>query len=218
MIDILIIIAMLLAFYIGYRRGFIVSLIHLVGIYLATLIAPTIAEPIGSMFMGDNKYLAFIAGFFLVVAAAILILWFVAPILGKFIMFLNPFKKLDKILGGVLNFVVMLVVTAGLFAAFDYANISSHPNVDTITAYVNEKVNSGERITQADVMAFANGDVATMRKIFKPRFVDYETLDSSTFFNALANFGRAITPSLESLNESVCKEAKEGINKETFLN
>jgi uncharacterized membrane protein required for colicin V production len=217
MIDILVIIAMLLAFYIGYRRGFIVSLIHLVGIYLATLLAPTIAEPIGSIFMGDSKYLAFIAGFFLVVAAAIFILWFVAPILGKFIMFLNPFKRFDKILGGVLNLVVMLVVTAGLFAAFDYANISNQPDIEKISAYVESKAMDGEGISEDDIMAFANGDVETMRKIFKPRFVDYETLDNSTFFNPLASFGRAITPSLDGLNDLVRSEAKDGISKNILL-
>ena len=72
MLDIIVIIAMLLAFYIGYRRGFIVSLIHLVGIYLATLLAPAIAEPIGSIFMGDSKYLAFVAGFFREVSVQLL--------------------------------------------------------------------------------------------------------------------------------------------------
>ena len=217
MIDILVIIAMLLAIYIGYRRGFIVSLIHLVGIYLATLLAPAIAEPIGSMFMGDNKYLAFIAGFFLVIAAAIFILWFAAPILGKFIMFLNPFKRFDKILGGVLNLCVMLVVTSGLFATFDYANISNQPDIKKISAYAEQRVSSGEGITTEDIKAFANGDIEMMRKIFKPRFVEYETLDSSTFFNPLASFGRAIAPSLDGLNNLVRNEAKESISKDVLL-
>lgn len=216
MLDIIVIIAMLLAFYIGYRRGFIVSLIHLVGIYLATLLAPAIAEPIGSIFMGDSKYLAFVAGFFLVVAAAIFILWFVAPIIGKLIL-LNPFKRFDKLLGGVLNLVVVLVVTAGLFAAFDYANISNEPDVEKISAYVDEKIEDGEGVSKEDVLALANGDITTMRMFFKSRFVDYETLDKSTFFNSLASFGRAIAPSLDGLNELVRNEAKAGIKSEMFL-
>lgn len=216
MLDIIVIIAMLLAFYIGYRRGFIVSLIHLVGIYLATLLAPAIAEPIGSIFMGDSKYLAFVAGFFLVVAVAIFILWFVAPIIGKLI-FLNPFKRFDKLLGGVLNLVVVLVVTAGLFAAFDYANISNEPDVEKISAYVDEKIEDGEGVSKEDVLALANGDITTMRMFFKSRFVDYETLDKSTFFNSLASFGRAIAPSLDGLNELVRNEAKAGIKSEMFL-
>ena len=216
MLDIIVIIAMLLAFYIGYRRGFIVSLIHLVGIYLATLLAPAIAEPIGSIFMGDSKYLAFVAGFFLVVAAAIFILWFVAPIIGKLI-FLNPFKRFDKLLGGVLNLVVVLVVTAGLFAAFDYANISNEPDVEKISAYVDEKIEDGEGVSKEDVLALANGDITTMRMFFKSRFVDYETLDKSTFFNSLASFGHAIAPSLDGLNELVRNEAKAGIKSEMFL-
>ena len=216
MLDIIVIIAMLLAFYIGYRRGFIVSLIHLVGIYLATLLAPAIAEPIGSIFMGDSKYLAFVAGFFLVVAVAIFILWFVAPIIGKLI-FLNPFKRFDKLLGGVLNLVVVLVVTAGLFAAFDYANISNEPDVEKISAYVDEKIEDGEGVSKEDVLALANGDITTMRMFFKSRFVDYETLDKSTFFNSLASFGRAIAPSLDGLNELVRNEAKAGIRSEMFL-
>ena len=64
MIDILVIIIMLLAFYFGYRRGFIVSLVRLILLYLATLFAPSVAEPLGAIFL-DNKFLAFVAGFFL---------------------------------------------------------------------------------------------------------------------------------------------------------
>ena len=114
MIDILVIIIMLLAFYFGYRRGFIVSLVRLILLYLATLFAPSVAEPLGAIFL-DNKYLAFVAGFFIVIILAMLVLKLLSPLIDK-LADLSPFKTLDKILGGVLNFGLVLMIVSGLFA------------------------------------------------------------------------------------------------------
>lgn len=213
MIDIIVIIAAIMAFYTGYRRGFIVQLISLVGLYIAVLLAPTIAKPIGSIFI-SNEYMAYVAGFFLVLAVALFIMWFAAPLIGKLI-FWNPFERLDALMGGVLNLVVMIIVTSALFAAFDYANISSKPKMESINEYVVENVGSGD--IEAKVKALADGDIETMRKFFEPRFVEYETLESSALFDPLAGFGRFIAPSMDGFNKTMREEAKESINEQVFF-
>lgn len=213
MIDIIVIIAAIMAFYTGYRRGFIVQLISLVGLYIAVLLAPTIAKPIGSIFI-SNEYMAYVAGFFLVLAVALFIMWFAAPLIGKLI-FWNPFERLDALMGGLLNLVVMIIVTSALFAAFDYANISSKPKMESINEYVVENVDSGD--IEAKVKALADGDIETMRKFFEPRFVEYETLESSALFDPLAGFGRFIAPSMDGFNKTMREEAKESINEQVFF-
>lgn len=215
MLDIIIIIAALLSFYVGYRRGFIAQLINLVGLYLAILLAPVLAEPVGSIFFG-NEYLAYVAGFFVVLAVAMLLMWFISPIVSK-LLFWNPFKGLDAILGGVLNLVVTIIVASSLFAAFDYANINtSKPNVEKIGEHV---INNAPSVDpKSDALALANGDIKTLRKFFKPRFVEYETLESSALFDPLAGLGRAITPSLGGFKDQVRDEAKGAINEQIFFN
>lgn len=211
MLDIIIIIAAILSFYVGYRRGFIVQLISLVALYVAILLAPSIAEPIGSIFMGsDAQGIAFVAGFFLVVAISMMVVWFVAPLIGKLI-FWNPFKKFDALAGGLLNLVVSFIIASAIFAAFDYANIGE-PNIDAI----NEKII--EDISMADKMeSLADGDIESLRTYFKPRYVEYETLESSAFFDPMASFGRFITPSMDGFNESMRDNAKSAINKKILL-
>ena len=211
MLDIIIIIAAILSFYVGYRRGFIVQLISLVALYVAILLAPSIAEPIGSIFMGsDAQGIAFVAGFFLVVAISMMVVWFVAPLIGKLI-FWNPFKQFDALAGGLLNLVVNFIIASAIFAAFDYANIGE-PNIDAI----NEKII--EDISMADKMeSLADGDIESLRIYFKPRYVEYETLESSALFDPMASFGRFITPSMDGFNESMRDNAKSAINKKILL-
>lgn len=214
MLDIIIIIAAILSFYVGYRRGFIAQLINLVGLYLAILLAPVLAEPVGSIFF-DNEYLAYVAGFFVVLAVAMLLMWFISPIVSK-LLFWNPFKGLDAILGGVLNLVVAIIVASSLFAAFDYANINtSKLNEEKIVEHVinNASNNASSADIKSDALALANGDIKTLRKFFKPRFVEYETLESSALFDPLAGLGRAITPSLGGFKDQVRDEAKGAINE-----
>jgi uncharacterized membrane protein required for colicin V production len=214
MLDIIIIIAAILSFYVGYRRGFIAQLINLVGLYLAILLAPVLAEPVGSIFFG-NEYLAYVAGFFVVLAVAMLLMWFISPIVSK-LLFWNPFKGLDAILGGVLNLVVTIIVASSLFAAFDYANINtSKLNEEKIVEHVinNASNNASSADLKSDALVLANGDIKTLRKFFKPRFVEYETLESSALFDPLAGLGRAITPSLGGFKDQVRDEAKGAINE-----
>jgi uncharacterized membrane protein required for colicin V production len=213
MLDIIIIIAAILSFYVGYRRGFIAQLINLVGLYLAILLAPVLAEPVGSIFF-DNEYLAYVAGFFVVLAVAMLLMWFISPIVSK-LLFWNPFKGLDAILGGVLNLVVTIIVASSLFAAFDYANINtSKPNAEKIGEHIYSCASEKETAAdlKSDALALANGDIKTLRTYFRPRFVEYKTLESSALFDPLAGLGRAITPSLGSFKNKVRDEAKENID------
>ncbi len=206
MIDIIVIIVMLLAFYFGYRRGFIVSLVRLILLYLATLFAPSVAEPLGALFL-DNKSLAFVVGFFIVIILAMLVLKLLSPLIDK-LADLSPFESLDKILGGVLNFGLVLMIVSGLFAAFDYANIGTL-NITKATTYIADNNSVGD---VADMLTdLVEGDVETRRQICDARFVDYETLDDSFFFNPLAEMGRTITPTLDELEEAITKEAKDSI-------
>lgn len=211
MLDIIILIAAIVSFYIGYRRGFIVQLISLVALYIAILVAPAIAEPVGSIFMGSDAYgIAFVAGFFLVVAISMMIIWFVAPLIGKLI-FWNPFKGFDSLAGGVLNLLVTFIVASSLFAAFDYANIGE-PNHDAINERLNEDISLKDELS-----SFADGDMETLRTYFKPRYVEYETLESSALFDPMAGFGRFITPSMNGFNETMRADAKSAINKQILL-
>jgi membrane protein required for colicin V production len=210
MLDIIVIIALILSFYVGYRRGFIVQLISLVGLYVAILLAPSIAEPVGSIFLG-NEHLAFVGGFFVVIALAMLVVWFVAPLIGKLI-FWNPFKGLDAIMGGLLNLVVTIIIASSLFAAFDYANIDvSKPNIKAMIE--NEDVASEDQL-----IAIADGDIKTMRKYFRHRFVKYETLESSALFDPLAGFGRFVAPSLSGFNKQMRADAKTAIDNKVTVN
>ena len=78
-IDIIVAILAVWMFILGLRRGFIVELCHLVGIYAAVLLAPKFATQVGSLVM-DDPGKAYLAGFFLIVACAVLLIWIIAPL------------------------------------------------------------------------------------------------------------------------------------------
>ena len=74
MIDVIVIIALVWAFILGIKRGLVVQLCHLIGLYMAMLIAPRFASNVGSLFM-DDPGKAYLAGFVVIVAAALLLIW-----------------------------------------------------------------------------------------------------------------------------------------------
>lgn len=216
-IDIVVMICVVWAFILGLKRGLVVQLCHLVGLYMAMLIAPRFATSVGSIMM-DDPGKAYLAGFVVIVCVALLIIWIVAPLI-KAIVVWEPIKGIDKALGGVINIATAIVVTAGLFAVFNRVNISSTPTItqETLLEIVDESKggNLEERII---ALGNADRDNGEMRKYFEHRFVSYETLDKSICFNPLANFGTKMVPSVKHIDEILRLEAERAINQQIFLN
>ncbi|MBQ4500137.1 MAG: CvpA family protein [Alistipes sp.] len=206
MIDILVAIAAVWAFILGLRRGMIVQLCHLVGLYVAILIAPTIASPIGSLLM-DDPGKAYIAGFGIVVAVVLLVVWLVAPLLRSIVIW-RPARQLDSLLGGVLNLATMVLVTAVLFSVFDRANISEKPRWERIGDLVAE-CESDEELREK-ILSLENGQ-GEMREYFYPRLVEYETLDASATFTPLAHLGDRLCPTLGKIDELIQQEAANAV-------
>lgn len=202
MIDIFVAIFAIWAFILGLRRGMVVQLCHLVGLYIAILLAPAIATPIGSLFM-DDPGKAYLAGFGIVVALVLLVVWIVAPILRSVIIW-RPVRQVDSILGGVLNLATMILVTAALFSVFDRVNISDKPRMEKIADLVVE-CESDEELREK-ILSLENGS-GEMRDYFYPRLVEYETLDASATFTPLARFGDKICPTLKKIDELIQQEA-----------
>ena len=124
MIDIIVLIALVWALVLGIKRGFIAQLCHLIGLYIALLVAPSFASQVGSLFM-DDPGKAYLAGFILIVAAALVIIWIVAPLV-KAIVVWKPVKGIDALLGALLNVSTTIIVFAALFSVFDRINLSSN--------------------------------------------------------------------------------------------
>ena len=198
-IDIFVMIILVWTFFAGWKRGFVVTLCHLVGLLLAIFIAPSLAAPIGSIFLSDTIK-AYILGFIIIVAAAILLVKVLAPMLRTIIVW-NPFKKWDALFGAILNVVVAALTLGALFTVFDQANIGNQPRREAF-------VELAENGSSEDIMAFADGDIKSLRKYFEPRYVDYEVLESSATFYPLARFGDIVTPSLDIVKDVFEQSAK----------
>ncbi len=207
MIDVIVVISVVWAFVLGLKRGLIVQLCHLIGIYVAILIAPNLAEPVGSLFM-DDVGKAYLAGFFIIVAVMMLLVWIVAPMLRKVVIW-TPVKALDSVLGGVLNVATVILVLAALFSVFDRVNISEEPRWEKIEELIMDGNASREELRDK-ILSLENGR-GEMREYFKPRLVEYETLDKSVTFNPLAHFGDAVCPALATIDEFIQQEAAEAV-------
>ena len=214
MIDIIVLISLVWALILGIKRGFVAQLCHLVGLYLAILIAPTFATQVGSLFM-DDPGKAYLAGFILIVAAALIIIWIVAPLI-KAIVVWKPVKGIDALLGALLNVTTTIIVISALFSIFDRINLS--PNIKQ-EALVEIVENHSEGDIKAKILELSNADIDTeMRHYFEHRFIDYETLDSSLCFYPLAKFGTTIIPTIRRFDETIRTEAYRSINREIFFN
>lgn len=201
MIDIIVIITLVWATILGIRRGFIVQLCHLVGLYVAILIAPSIASSVGSLFMDDSRK-AYVAGLIIVVATILFLVWILAPLLRRLIIW-KPAKWADTILGGVLNFATVLIIISALFSAFDRINVGNRPRVEKIQAFM--EMTPEEREALIANLGVGNGE---LREYFHHRYVDYATLDASATFSPLARFGDAICPTLDKIDQSIKSETQ----------
>ena len=109
-IDIIFIVAAIIAVISGWRRGFIVQLCQLVALYAAILLAPDFASELGHRFTADPG-IAYIAGFAIIIVAAWLIIWIIAPLLRK-ILFWDFLRNIDSLLGMALAIIAFVVVTS----------------------------------------------------------------------------------------------------------
>ena len=95
-IDIVLIALALIALIVGWRKGFIVQLLQLIGLYIAVLIAPDFADEVGKIFT-DDPGLAYLAGFGVIIIGAWIVIWVIAPLFRK-ILFFDTLRALDSLL------------------------------------------------------------------------------------------------------------------------
>lgn len=214
MIDIIVIICVVWALVLGIKRGFIIQLCHLVGLYMALLFAPTYATEIGSLVM-DDPGKAYLAGFILIVAAAAVLVWIIAPMI-KAIVVWRPIRGIDALLGAVLNVALVTVIIAALFSIFDRINISPNIRQEALAEIVDSH---SEGDIRERVTALSQADIdGEMRQYFEHKYIDYEILDESICFYPLARLGTELIPSIRIIDETIRSEAERAINEQIFFN
>ena len=214
MIDVVVIIALVWAFILGIKRGLVVQLCHLVGLYMAMLIAPRFASDVGSLFM-DDPGKAYLAGFVIIVAAALILIWVIAPII-KAVVVWKPIKGVDTIMGGVLNIATSLIVIAALFSIFDRINLSPNIKQEKLLEMVQSH---DEGDIKEKILALSQADIdGQMREYFEHKYISYETLDKSISFFPLAKFGTRAIPTIKHFDSKIREEAERTINQQIFFN
>lgn len=214
MIDVVVIIALVWAFILGIKRGLVVQLCHLVGLYMAMLIAPRFASNVGSLFM-DDPGKAYLAGFVIIVAAALILIWVIAPII-KAVVVWKPIKGIDTVMGGVLNIATSLIVIAALFSIFDRINLSPNIKQDKLFEMVQSH---DEGDIKEKILALSQADIdGEMREYFEHKYISYETLDKSISFFPLAKFGTRAIPTIKHFDSKIREEAERTINQQIFFN
>ena len=201
LIDTILAILAILAIVMGLRKGFIVQLLQLTGLYIAILIAPHFAGDIGTIITDDPGF-AYLAGYGAIILGSLIFLWIIAPLVRK-LLFFDVLRKLDSALGMALSLVATIVITSVLCSLLVTANIG-----DLRAEKVLELGSNGlseEQIEEYATM-LQNRDVA-VREYFEPRYISYETLDESVLFDPLAKLGQKICPELKGVEQEVLKLA-----------
>ena len=200
-IDILVAICLIWAFILGLRRGLVVQLCHLIGLYVAILIAPNHASTVGAL-ISDDPAKGYIAGFALIVVVAMLLIWIVAPLL-RFVIIWKPIRPIDTLLGGVLNIATCLVVIAALFSIFDHMNIGEGIRQDRLVELIEEY--DGREQELAEVIKDMNNITprSEIRECLNYRYVEYETLNNSICFFPLAELGTELVPTIKELDKEI---------------
>lgn len=214
-IDIVVAILAVWLFILGLRRGFIVELCHLVGIYAAVLLAPKFATQVGSLVM-DDPGKAYLAGFFLIVACAVLLVWIIAPLVRMLVVW-KPIRFFDSLLGGILSLATLIVVVASLLAIFDRVNLGTEIRNDKLGEMFveyegreNELVEKLRKLNEGDV----DGE---MREFFHHKYISYETLASSMTYFPLVEFGVRIAPTIKQIDGYIREEADKAIREQIFF-
>ena len=214
-IDIVVAILAVWLFILGLRRGFIVELCHLVGIYAAVLLAPKFATQVGSLFM-DDPGKAYLAGFFVIVACAVLLVWIIAPLVRMLVVW-KPIRFFDSLLGGILSLATLIVVVASLLAIFDRVNLGTEIRNDKLGEMFveyegreNELVEKLRKLNEGDV----DGE---MREFFHHKYISYETLASSMTYFPLVEFGVRIAPTIKQIDGYIREEADKALREQIFF-
>ncbi len=195
MIDLTVIIITIWSLVLGIRRGLVVQLCHLAGLYIAIVAASRYAPTVGGIFL-DDPGKATTAGFALIVAAAMLAVWIIAPLLRSIVVW-RPVRQIDALLGGAAGVVTALLVVGTLFSVFDRANLDP-------TSISTETIRNNPDAVRRYI---ETGD-ADGHEIFAHKWVDYPTLESSLTFYPLVRFSDAVCPSLRSIDMQL-REAAE---------
>ena len=199
-IDIIIVVVLLLAVIFGMRQGLIAQICTLLAVIAASVIAPSVAQPIGSIFT-DSEILAFAVGFIAILVAAILLVWFIAPILKKILVW-DFLKKFNSIAGAVVGFISMLLLLSVGSTMLNTANIGDVDQEKVATLFdscedPDEMADKFEKILMKD---------PSMREYYTPRFVEYQTLDDSFLFGGLVWIGDNICPNVAEMQDKVTTE------------
>jgi uncharacterized membrane protein required for colicin V production len=201
-VDIIIALMVIIALVVGWRKGFIVQLLQLAGIYIAILVAPDFAEEVGEYFSQDPG-LAYIIGFGIIILCVWIFVWIIAPIFRK-ILFFDFLKKIDSLLG------MSLAVVATCLIASVACSLFTSANIGKMRAEKVLELGSRGGITPESIEEYAemleNKD-ARVREYFEPKYVDYKILDESILFNKFAAFGEVVCPELKEIEEDVLEWA-----------
>lgn len=195
MIDLTVIIITIWSLVLGIRRGLVVQLCHLAGLYIAIVAASRYAPTVGGIFL-DDPGKATTAGFALIVAATMIAVWIIAPLLRSIVVW-RPVRQIDALLGGAAGVVTALLVVGTLFSVFDRANLDA-------TSILTETIRNNPDAVRRYI---ETGD-ADGHEIFAHKWVDYPTLESSLTFYPLVRFSDAVCPSLRSIDMQL-REAAE---------
>ena len=214
-IDIIYIVALLIAIILGIRQGLLTQIFMLIASVATAFVAPTVATPLGLMFT-DNELLAFTAGFGIMLLGAVVLVWLVAPLLKRLIIG-KTLSGINSLLGACVAFASAVLILAVASTMFNTANIGE-PDTEKIEAYINE-CNNGQCEEELRQSIDNLGDIlnkeSSMREYFKPRFVEYEILDESRLFEYFIWVGDNICPEIEEIQNIATAEVEELV-KENF--
>lgn len=214
-IDIIVAILAVWMFILGLRRGFIVELCHLVGIYAAVLLAPKFATQVGSLVM-DDPGKAYLAGFFLIVACAVLLVWIIAPLVRMMVVW-KPIRFIDSLLGGLLSLATLVVVASSLLAVFDRINLGTEIRNDKLAEMFVEYEGRENELVEK-LRTLNEGDVdGQMREFFHHKYISYETLSGSATYFPLVHLGVKIAPTIKLIDGYIREEAGKAIREKIFF-
>ncbi|MDE6139420.1 MAG: CvpA family protein [Alistipes sp.] len=195
MIDLTVVLIVIWAVVMGMRRGLVVQLCHMAGLYAAIIVASRYASAVGGIFLHDDSSAAAV-GFSLIVAVVMLAVWIIAPMIRSIVVW-RPVRHVDAVTGAAVSVAAVLMALGALFSVFDKANVDTESisaetlreNPDAVRRYIE----TGEPV----------------RELFRHKYVDFSTLDKSLTFGALVRLGDALCPQLSEIDRAVRSAADE---------
>lgn len=196
-IDIVLLVVACVALLYGWRKGAIVLLLQLVGIYVAILLAPDYAGRVGAV-ITDDQGLAYMLGYVAIIIGAWLVLWVIAPLFRK-ILFFDALRRVDSLLGMLFSFLATGVIVSVLLSLFVTVNIGAMRTEKVLE--LGSSALTPEQVEEyADMIERKD---ASLRDYFEPKYIDYKTLEESKFFYPLADFGASICPGLKQVQKQI---------------